>query len=229
MMENKKKFFTGLFMLIGFVIVLIIAFSPLLGGQNALNYMDNLYNSISKGSAYYIPKVRKAAADPLMGTPVSVTLTLANSQEAEKTAKLYKGGGAKVQVTGDRIKIEGDLGKIIQACLADADAMYYNKGDQLAGKYGYNEREVLHQWWKSFKEMEKDLKHQKKFKEASAVALTVKKAVEASYNYYGIEPQKITDRIGIVILSLLFYVIYTMWYGFAFIFMFEGLGMKLEH
>ena len=228
-MRDKMKFFTGLFMMIGFVIVLIIAFSPLFGGKNVLDYLDNLYNSISKGSAYYIPKVRKAAAEPFMGTQISVTLTMADAKNAEKAAKLYAMGGAKIQDTGDQLKVEGDLGKIIQACLADADAMYYNKGDQLAGKYGYNEREVLYQWWKSFKEMEKDLKHQIKFKEANAVALTVKKAVEASYNYYGIEPQKITDRIWIVILSLLFYVIYTMWYGFAFIFMFEGWGMKLEH
>jgi hypothetical protein len=77
--------------------------------------------------------------------------------------------------------------------------------------------------------MEKGLKRQKKFKEAKVVALVVKKAVESSYNYYKIEPQKITDRWGIVIISLLFYVIYTLWYGFAIMFMFEGWGMKLEH
>ncbi|NIR12585.1 MAG: hypothetical protein GWN86_00960, partial [Desulfobacterales bacterium] len=46
--------------------------------------------------------------------------------------------------------------------------------------------------------MEKDLKRQKKFKEAKIVALVVKKAVESSYNYYKIEPQKIGDRWGIV-------------------------------
>jgi hypothetical protein len=84
-------------------------------------------------------------------------------------------------------------------------------------------------WWKAFEEMEKDLKRQKKFKEAKIVALVVKKAVESSYNYYKIEPQKIGDRWGIVIVSLLFYVIYTLWYGFAIMFMFEGWGMKLEH
>ena len=228
-MGNRKKFITGLFMMIGFVIVLIIVFSPLFGGKNGLDYLDALYNSISKGSAYYIPKVQKDAAGPSMGKQISVTMTMADTQNAEKAAKLYAMGGAKVQETGDQLKVEGDLGKIIQACLADADAMYYNQGDQLAGKYGYNEREALYQWWKSFKEMEKDLNRQKKFQEANAVALTIKKAVETSYNYYGIEPQKITDRIGLVILSLLFYVIYTIWYGFAFIFMFEGWGMKLGH
>ena len=43
------------------------------------------------------------------------------------------------------------------------------------------------------------------------------------------EPQSIMDRLGVVIFSLVFYVIYTLWYGFAILFMFEGWGMKLEH
>jgi hypothetical protein len=53
--------------------------------------------------------------------------------------------------------------------------------------------------------------------------------VETSYNYYLIEPQKISDRAFIVLFSLVFYVIYTVWYGFAIMFMFEGWGMELEH
>ena len=77
--------------------------------------------------------------------------------------------------------------------------------------------------------MDKDLKKQKKFKEAKVVALVVKKAVESSYNYYKIEPQKIRDRWGVVLFSLIFYVLYTLWYGFAIMFMFEGWGMALGH
>jgi len=32
-----------------------------------------------------------------------------------------------------------------------------------------------------------------------------------------------------VTFSLVFYVVYTLWYGFGIMFMFEGSGMKLEH
>ena len=53
--------------------------------------------------------------------------------------------------------------------------------------------------------------------------------MESSFNYYGIEPQKITDRMIIVIISLVFYVVYTLWYGFAILFIMEGWGLKLEH
>jgi len=99
----------------------------------------------------------------------------------------------------------------------------------LAGKYGYEEKRVLYNWWKACAEMDRDLSKQKKFKEAKAVVLMQKKAIECSYNYYKIEPQNIGDRWGTVTFSLLFYVIYTLWYGFAILFMFEGWGLRLGH
>jgi len=228
MIAHKKEFFGGLGMLGAFIVVLIIIFMPIFGGQNGLNYLDNLYNTISKGSAYYIPKVREAT-DAFSGHSVSVTLTMAEEERANQTAPLLMKGGALVNVSGAELKVSGDLGKILENCLADADLMYHNKGEALSRKYGYDERRILLNWWIALHHMEKDLKDQKKFKEAKVVALVVKKAVELGYNYYKVEPQKIGNKIGIVIFSLVFYVIYTLWYGFAIMFMFEGWGLRLEH
>ena len=73
------------------------------------------------------------------------------------------------------------------------------------------------------------MKRQKKFEAAKLVDLTQKKAVEAAYNYYGIEAQKISDRFGVVLFSLVFYVVYTLWYGFAILYLFEGCGLRLGH
>ena len=228
MIANKKQFFGGVGLMIGFVIVLIIFFSPVFGGKNGLDYLDNLYNSISKGSAYYIPKV-KEACEPFKGNSVNVTLAMADKTHAQQTAKLFKASNAEAVVGGTDLKVTGDLGMILGNSLADADAMYINDGAKVSGKYGYDEKRAMFNWWDAFHEMERDLKRQKKFKEAKIVALVVKKAVEPSYNYYKIAPQKIGDRWGTVTFSLLFYVIYTLWYGFAIMFMFEGWGMKLEH
>jgi hypothetical protein len=50
------------------------------------------------------------------------------------------------------------------------------------------------------------------------------KAVETSYNYYGITAENIGDKIGIVLISLVFYVVYTLWYGFGILYLFEGFG-----
>jgi hypothetical protein len=215
-------------MLGAFIVVLIIIFMPIFGGQNGLNYLDNLYNTISKGSAYYIPKV-KQETDQYAGKAVTVTMVMAEEERARQAAPLFMKGGALVNVSGAEVKVSGDLGKILENCLADADLMYHNEGQKLSAKYGYEEKRVLLNWWVALHHMEKDLKDQKKFKEAKVVALVVQKAVELGYNYYKVEPQKIGDKIGIVIFSLVFYVIYTLWYGFAIMFMFEGWGMRLEH
>jgi len=228
MIENKKQFFAGFGLMAAFSVVLVLFFSPVFGGQNGLDYLDKLYNSISKGSAYYVPKVSKEV-EVFRGDIIDVTLGMADRQQVEQTAGLFQTPATDIQGSETQIQIKGDLGEILADCLADADAMYYNQGEKLSSEYGYDERRVLYNWWNVLKEMEKDLKRQEKFEEARIVALTVKKAVEPAYNYYSIEPQKISDRLGIVITSLVFYVIYTVWYGFAFMFMFQGWGMKLDH
>jgi hypothetical protein len=228
MIADKKEFYGGLGLLIGFVVVLVIIFSPVFKGQNGLEYLDALYNSISKGSAYYIPKV-KAETDTFAGKSVSTTIEMKDESQTQQTAALFMKGGALVNISGNQLKIEGDLGKILENCLADADRMYMNDGQTISSKYGYNEKQVVYNWWQALKALNKDLTKQKQFKAASAVDMVATKAVETSYNYYQVEPQKISDRALFVIFSLVFYVVYTLWYGFAIMFMFEGWGMRLEH
>lgn len=228
MIADKKMFYGGALSLLVFGVLFAVMFTPVLKGQNALEYLDALYNSISKGSAYYIPLVREES-DKFTGKTISVALVMADEKQAVDTARLFEASGAEAAVKGAELKVSGDLGKILGNCLADADAMYNNDGERVSGKYGYDERQVLFNWWKSFKGVEKDLKKQKNFEGASIVALVVKKAVESSYNYYRIEPQKITDRLGVVVFSLVFYVGYTLWYGFSIMYMFEGWGLRLEH
>ena len=52
----------------------------------------------------------------------------------------------------------------------------------------------------------------------------------------GVRLQLLPDRaaadrsaVGYVLFSLVFYVIYTIWYGYAVMFLFEGLGFRLAH
>ena len=228
MIAHKKVFYGGFGLLVIFTIVLIILFMPVFSGKNALENLDMLYNSISKGSAYYIPKAKKEAK-PLNGTQVSVDLKLDTDKQAEQIATLFEKGGARVQVSGADLKVSGDLGQILENSLTDADSMYHNEGKRVSDKYGISEKEALYNWWKALKALDLALKKQKKFEAATVVDLIQKKAVETAYNYYGIAPQKITDRFGVVTFSLIFYVVYTLWYGFAIMYMFEGWGLRLEH
>lgn len=228
MIAHKKEFYGGFGLLVGFFVILFIIFSPVFNGQNGMEYLDSLYNSISKGSANYIPKVKKET-DTFKGNTVNMALKIADEKQAQQTALLFTNAGATAEVSGAQLNVSGDLGNMLANCIEDSKNMYNNDGATVSNKYGYNERQVLYNWHTALKAADKDLKKQKLFKEAKTVALVIKKVVETSYNYYTIEPQKITDKMGIVIFSLVFYVGYTLWYGFAILFMFEGWGLRLEH
>ncbi|KJU85505.1 hypothetical protein MBAV_002301, partial [Candidatus Magnetobacterium bavaricum] len=56
----------------------------------------------------------------------------------------------------------------------------------------------------------------------------VKKAVEPAYNFYGIQPQKVSDKILLMAGLLVFYVFYTIMWGYAIFFVFEGLGLSMK-
>jgi hypothetical protein len=228
MIRKKSEFYLGLVMLISFFVVLGIIFSPLFNGKNGLEYMDRLFNSIAKGSAYYIPMVRDDIRQ--MGeSSVDLTLAMESPAQAQQTALLFTQAGAQVNVSDAKLKVNGSFGKMLTASLDDADAMYHNNGKSLVDKYGYNERQALYNWFRAFKSAEKALQNEKKFKEARVAIQLNQKALETAYNFYQIEAQKITERLWVVTFALVFYVIYTLWYGFAILFMFEGLGFQLEH
>lgn len=76
---------------------------------------------------------------------------------------------------------------------------------------------------------DKALKKQSAFEQAKVAFNINAKVVETAYNYYKVKPEKIMDKMGIVIFSLVFYVVYTMWYGFAILFVFEGWGLKIAY
>lgn len=228
MIRKKKEFSLGLVMLAGFFVVLALIFTPLFEGKNGLEYLDNLFNSIAKGSAYYVPKVREDLRE-LGPSRVELTLALDSAAQAEKASRLFMRAGALVNVQGEKLQVSGELGAMIAAALDDADAMYRNEGKAVTERAGFPEREVLYTWYRAFKAAEKALQGGKKFKEARVVAQLNQKAIEPAYNFYGVEAQRILDRAGIVVFSLVFYVVYTLWYGFAILFLFEGWGMQLEH
>ena len=228
MIANKPKFMTGLTLMVLFTAVFIAIFMPLFGGKNGLEYLDNLYNSISKGSAYYIDAVRKDL-QTIQTPDLTITLTMKSDQQAQQTVPLLMQAGAQVGQNGAELLVTGNMIQILNHCLDDAQHMYDNDGAAVSAKYGYAEKLVLYNWWSALKAMDFDLKKQKKFNSAKMAEQVNKKAVETAFNYYGIEGQKISERIGVVIFSLIFYVIYTLWYGFGIMYLFEGWGLRLEH
>lgn len=229
MIAHKREFTGGLILFTGFWFVFAIGMSPIFGnGDNLLNYMDNLYNSISKKSAYYIPGVVKEAQQ-YKGQQVTLNIKAGNPEQAQRYARLFKAGNARVAVEGVDVKVEGGLGMMLENILNDAELAYANNGQAIAEKYGIEARQVMYDWWYALKAAEKDFNKQKMFKEAKIIGKSQTKGVEPAYNYYGIQAEDIKSKLDIVIASLAGYVSYTLWFGFSILFMFEGWGLKLEH
>jgi len=229
MIANKKEFYGGIALLTGFLIVLFIFFMPIYQGHNGLNYLDNLFNSISKGSAYYIPGIKGDVAKTQTGKDIKLDLSYESDEMARESAALFEKGGAEVTIDGKKLKVTGDFGKILANCLEDSDLLFHNEGEKLRGKYAIEGRKVLFNWWNSLKAMKKNLDKQEMFDKGKVVYTVMTRAVECSYNYYKVVPESMSSRFGMVIFSLIFYVVYTLWYGYSILFIFEGWGLQISH
>ena len=99
-------------MLLLFIIMMAVIFSPIFNGKNGLQYLDELYNSLSKGSAYFIPELREDASD-YIGTSIDVSIEMKTIEQAEQTAVLYQEAGAEVITSEAELEVNGDLGQIL--------------------------------------------------------------------------------------------------------------------
>lgn len=229
MIHDKKEFGIGVALLTVFFVALTAIFMPVFeGGKNTLDYMDGVFNSISKYSAYYIPDVAKKARKH-DGAQVTVAVMAADDAQAARMETLFTAAGATVARDGAKLSVTTDLGRLLGAALADADLMYKNAGDTVAGKYGFDGRRALFDWHRALTAMTKDLNKQENFAAAKTLRDVQTKALEPAYNYYGVEAVPMAKMLWIALLALAGYVLYTIWYGFGILFLFEGWGLRLEH
>lgn len=234
LIRDKGHFVKGLLLSISFFVILIIMFMPFFGTnartnqpRNAMEAADDLFNSISKGSIHYIPDLLKKI-QAVQGVKVEVTMKLKSNEMTQNATKLLTGAGATVAAEGVQLKVQGDLAKILAASLKDSDELFFNRSSELQARQGFGGREVVFTWWSVLKELDKDLTRQAKFREATFVSDVVKKGVEVAFNFYGIEPQSVVSKAGILTFALVFYVVYTLWWGIAIFFLFEGIGLQMK-
>lgn len=228
-MTNKKALSIGAFLALTFFGILVLIFSPVFGeGKNGLMFADDMFNRLAKGSSYFIPEVMKKN-EKFKGKSFAVVIKLDKSEQMNFGAvKLLTGAGAEVENASPELRISGDLGAMLSKVLQDADDMYKNEGERVFKRHGIDEKEVMTSWWNVLKSMDKEFKKQGKIEEAKIVSDVMKKAVEPAYNFYRIEGQKVTEKAGLMTGLLVFYVFYTMWWGFAIFYLFEGMGLTMK-
>ncbi len=229
MIHDKREFAIGAALLALFLGALGVVFSPFFGdGRNALDYLDGVFNSISKASAYFVPASMERAR-ALEGSAVSVRIAAKGSAQAARMQRLLRAAGASVAVDGSGLAVSGDLGAILRAALSDADLAFGNDGAAIAARHGIEARSALHAWHTALSETVKELNRQQRFQAAATVRDAVTRSLEPAYNYYGVTAVSMRQMLGVALVALLGYVVYTVWYGYAILFLFEGWGLKLEH
>jgi hypothetical protein len=244
---QKRHMAYGILLAISFIVVLVLIFSPIFPKttegepQNGLQWADEMFNSLAKGSSYFIPRVAKSNEE-FMGKMFTVSIKLGKPEDkpgdgekrAERASKLFTvNEGARVEVNGAELKIEGDLGKVLAAALRDSETMYRNEGEKIKALYGTvmkteDEKQMFRQWWNVLDKMNKQFMIEKKATEVKIVSAVMKKAVEAAYNFYKVDAVKVKEKAGLMVFLLVFYVVYTMWWGFAIFFIFEGIGLSMK-
>lgn len=225
LIRDKKHFALGSFMTIVFAGVLFCMFMPIYKGHNALQYSDKLFNSMAKGSTYFMGDLSKSA---LKYNNVNLTMKLRTDSQpkADLMAKILTNAG-QLKQDGTNFEFTANMGELLLSALKDSKSMFMNKDEDLTSKYHVSGKEAMYGWWLSFNAIEKSLKAQKKFKDAAQFASVNKKAIEVGYNFFGIDSEKANDEVGVLAFALVFYVVYTLWWGLAILFLFEGVGFKI--
>ena len=84
------------------------------------------------------------------------------------------------------------------------------------------------EWYTIFKDMILPMQRQKMINESNVVNTVNQKAIEPAYNFYGIPAEHISSKIPMVTALLAFYLLYTVWYGFAIFDIFNGIGLSMS-
>jgi len=236
LVRNRTAFNRGLLLMGSFLVVLVLIFVPMgIWGtrndrpMNFLEYSDNLFNRLSKGSSYFIPDVREQV-QPLLGTPFQAEVQPARPGTGPAMVAVLQAAGAQASLAPDgSLTVQGDLGEVLMHATQDSDAMFHNDGPAVQARYpGLQPRDVMRAWWSFQEPLIRDLQRQTLYNAANVVNTVQRRAVEPGFNFYSIQAERIGDRAFLVFVLLAFYVLYTVWYGFAIFELFEGLGLTMK-
>ncbi len=240
LIRNRKAFNRGLLLMVSFACVFFVFFMPIFpthegGTSNGLVFADNLFNTLSKGSANFFAAdgtntdTVERRIEPIKGNQIEITIPFKDAEKQALALTLAQTAGMQVESTDDKLSLKGDLHTMLTAMIADAHAMYHNDLETISKRHnGADGRLVMRTWWQLGSNMVRPLQAKLLVPEARAVSAVVSRAIEPAYNFFGIQSLRVSDNIPLVAGFLIFYVIYTMWYGFAIFDLFEGIGLTMK-
>jgi hypothetical protein len=242
LVRDKAAFIRGVLLLGGFIVLFIVFFLPIFPAQeegggktNALVYADHLFNSLSKESSNYFDASMKNTesvdyvAASTKGTTVNIRVKFKDEHFMQPAENLLREAGFTTQPDNHALRIVGDLHTLLLAVNADSFSTYHNRLEEVSARHdGMDGRTVMKSWWHLLTGMVQPMQKARQTEQAAAVKLIISRGVEPSYNFYGITPLMVSKHIPLIAGFLIFYVFYTLWYGFGVFELLEGLGLSMK-
>ncbi|MCX7012448.1 MAG: sulfite exporter TauE/SafE family protein [Candidatus Sumerlaeota bacterium] len=222
---DRKKFVWGAAGLGSFAVILFLGFTPLFQGQGLFRWADGMLNRFAKNSINYLGEGAEKV-EGFHGVTIDLSVRPRVLVDETQLADLVilHGLGAKVLDDG-RVRITGDLGLLADSALHDAELAFNNKDEELKAENYRGAPEVIYSWWIIFDGLSRRYTQETRTTEANFTKFMAAKILEPAYNFRGIAACSCREAILPVAALLVFYVLYTVWYGFSILFLFEGFGV----
>jgi hypothetical protein len=228
LIRNKGKALMGLLLGLSFLVLLALIFAPVFRGKNGMEFAEQLFNRLAKGSSYFIPQL-SAELTSFEKQEVAVSVEMEDTEQAARAKRIFSRAAPDTTAQGVTLNVRGDLAQMLGSALEDCRAMYWNNGNELREKYGMDGKEAMVVWHRALNAIAKKLQagENRNVAQSKMILAVVTKGIEPAYNFYGMEPERVSSRAGITTLLLVFYLVYTVWWGFAIYFTFEGFGLVM--
>jgi hypothetical protein len=235
LIHHKGAFIKGLVLLATFAAVLVCILLPLYDGpngqkQNGLSVSDDFFNKLAKNSANYLQDVTDEVNEKITDqAKLDVTVKMAKPADAAAAADIFTKAGFSGEAKESTVHVAGPLKPMLLKFIADAQIVFDNDPDgKLKEFYGLGADKALTLVFEVASRSIKVLQKDRLFTEADILDSLNKRALEPAVNFYGISGEPVSKNIPALSGLLIFYVVYTMWYGYAIFYLFEGIGMSMK-
>jgi len=228
LIRHRGTALLGVVLGVSFLAMQVLLFVPVFGGRTGLEFSDNLFNRLAKGSSYFVPQL-SSRAKRVEGQEVAASVRMGSADQAARALKIFSQAAPDTTAQGAVLNVKGDLGKLLEAALEDSKVMYSNGAGELKAKYGMDGTAVMLAWDSALNGLAGELLkgNPRSVAQSKLIATVVSQGIEPAYNFYGIQPESVSHRSGTLTFLLVYYVCYTVWWGFAIYFLFDGFGLAM--
>jgi len=219
---QPRKFLIGVIGILVFMLIFAGGMLFRVGDASALTYADNLFNTMAKDSTNFLAEATKKTIK-VADQPVDIVLRPPTGAQAALLSSQFglHGTDAAVQPDG-RVHVTGRLGILANAALADVRTANHH-----ALPANYDSDITLYNWWYLFDCLSSQSIKQNNEPVASFSKEMTTRVIEPTYNFREVYAQNARELLRPILLLLLFYVLYTILYGYAIYNLFEGLGITV--